>query len=623
MVENSFTRAQDAINAVLQQALATDSTSLTGKLYASCMNIDARDAIGAQPLQDEIQSILDVSNKRELFHVAGRLARTNADFITNFSPGPSLQNASHNVLWVTHADLMLDDEYYRNPRILEHVARNMSHYASTILQLTGFHLDNTTEYRNYGDVVLNVEKQLIELQLYTQLDPTNSSEYCSFTFAETAAKYPFVFGAYAEGMRVMEDAPALTNDTLVALRSIAYLEKAEEFLSLVSLDALKVYVAFIYIDSLAPYLGTPFIDARFQFYRQAMLGVEVPLPLEAKCVAAVVKLLPVHAGAVYVVHRDDMNDTGDAFIAMLDEVLDAMNNSIRTLYWLDDATRNSALAKLDALEVMYIQPDATQLEKEARGLAELDAAAYFANVNLIHSAEYAALTSDIETSVDRREWGMSAASVNAYYTPHNNQIVFPAGVMQRPFFESTGRAAQVFGALGVVAGHEISHGFDDSGSKYDAKGNWNEWWTNATDEAFKARAQCLVDEYSRFSVEAEGGVQLVPVDGKKTLGENIADNGGLRVAFNAYKAHEASHGRDHDSGGNNTTDDDQLFFLSYAQTWCGKVREKTAMNSFLTNVHAGSEARVNGVIMNSAAFAEAFQCPVGTRMNPVNKCVVW
>uniref|UniRef100_M4B7F5 Peptidase M13 C-terminal domain-containing protein n=1 Tax=Hyaloperonospora arabidopsidis (strain Emoy2) TaxID=559515 RepID=M4B7F5_HYAAE len=616
-MEYSFTQAQNATDTVLEQAFAKNSSSLTGKLYASCMNMDARNAIGAQPLQEGVQSILNASNKRDLFHVAGRLARTGADFITNFSPDSSLPNASHNILWITHADLTLDDEYYRNPRVLEHVGKNMSHYASTILQLTGFHLNNTSEYENYGDVVLNVEKQLIELQLYAQLDPSNSTVYYLFTYEKATEKYPLVFGAYAEGMRLLEDAPALTKDTQVALQSLAYLEKAEEFVSLISLDALKVYVAFIYIDSLAPYLSAPFIDARFQFFRQVMLGVEISLPLERKCAAAVIKLLPVHAGAEYVAHREDMKETGDRFIAMLDEILSAMNSSIRTLEWLDETTRNSALSKLGTLEVMYIQPDAVQLEKEAKGLAELDNTAYFANVNLIHSAQYVALTLDIEASVDRSDWGMSAASANAYYSPRKNQIVFPAGLMQRPFFESDGRAAQLFGSLGTVAGHEISHGFDNSGSKFDAKGNYNVWWTNVTAKAFETRSQCLIDEYNQFSVEGEGGVKLVPVNGKKTLGENIADNGGLRVAFNAYKKHEASN-----RSGQNSTDD-QLFFLSFAQTWCGKVREKTAVNSFLTNVHAGNEVRVNGAVMNSAAFAEAFHCPASAPMNPVNKCVLW
>ncbi|KAG3071620.1 hypothetical protein PI124_g21953 [Phytophthora idaei] len=156
------------------------------------------------------------------------------------------------------------------------------------------------------------------------------------------------------------------------------------------------------------------------------------------------------------------------------------------------------------------------------------------------------------------------------------------------------------------------------GSNFDAKGNWNSWWTETTVAEFETRAQCLVDQYSSFYTEAEDGVELIPVDGMKTLGENIADNGGLHVAFNTYRNRVSS-----SSSGGNSTDDDQLFFVSYAQTWCCKERDKMAVDSFITNVHAVGDVRVNGAAMNSAALAAAFNCPVGAPMNPTNKCVVW
>ncbi|KAE8995642.1 hypothetical protein PF005_g19084 [Phytophthora fragariae] len=619
MVEYAFDTAQNAMDAVVLQAITNDSTSLVGELYASCMDMDARNTVGAEPLRDGVQSIVNAQDKRELFQVAGRLARTGADFITNLEPDSSLQNASRNVLWVSHADLTLEDEYYENPQVLKYIEKNLTFYASTILNLTGFELEGS-EYDDYGEVVLGVEKQLIELQNYAELDPETADVYYSFLYKEAAENYPLVFGAYAEGMQLLDDAPALTENTEIAFLTTAYFEKAEELVLLVTLDALKVYVAFAYINNFAKYLSEPFVDARFEFFRGVMLGAQTPLSMEKICAANVVDLLPVHAGAAYVANRDDMKETGDAFIAMLNELLDAMATNIKTLDWLDDRTRAGALAKLDTLEVMYVEPDADQLEKEAQGLVKLDPTAYFANVDLIRTAQYVSLAWTIGADVDRGEWGMSAASANAYYTPYTNQIVFPAGLMQQPFFDASGSAAQIFGSLGVVAGHEISHGFDNTGSNFDAKGNWNKWWTDTTAAEFETRAQCLVDLYSSFYTEAEDGVQLVPVNGMKTLGENIADNGGLHVAFNAYKKRACSPG----SGDDNSSDnDDQLFFLSYAQTWCGKIRDETAVDSFLTNAHAVGEVRVNGAAMNSFAFASAFNCPAGAPMNPVDKCVLW
>ncbi|GMF11067.1 unnamed protein product [Phytophthora lilii] len=618
MVEYAFDMAQDAMDATILQAIANDSTSLVGALYASCMDVNARNAVGAAPLQDALQSIAEARSKQELFRVAGRLARTGADFITNLAPDSSLQNSSQNVLWVSHADLTLDDEYYENPQVLAYVEQNLTQYAATILNLSGFELEKS-EYDDYGEVVLGVEKQLIELQNYAELDPVSASVYYLFSYAEAAENYPLVFGAYVEGMQLLDDAPALTEQTDVAFLSIAYFEKAEELVSLVTLDALKLYIAFAHINNFAKYLSEPFVDARFEFFRGVMLGAKAPLPMEKICAANVVDLLPAHAGAAYVAHRNDMKETGDSFIAMLEDILDAMASNIKTLDWLDEQTRSSALAKLGSLEVMYVQPDSAQLEKEAEGLAKLDPTAFFTNVDLIYTAQFVTLAWAIGADVDRGKWEMSAASANAYYTPYTNQIVFPAGLMQKPFFDAGNSAAQIFGALGVVAGHEISHGFDNSGSNFDAKGNWNSWWTDTTEAEFEARAQCLADQYSSFYTQAEDGIQLVPVDGVKTLGENIADNGGLHVAFNAYKSRISRL----NSGGSSSNDEDQLFFLSYAQTWCGKVRDETAVDSFLTNVHAVGEARVNGAAMNSAAFSSAFNCSAGAPMNPVSKCVLW
>ncbi|KAI9922122.1 hypothetical protein PsorP6_001922 [Peronosclerospora sorghi] len=620
MMEYSFNTAQNAVDATMMHALATDSTSLVGALYASCMNMDARNAIGAEPLQEGIKSIVQAQDKKELFLVAGRLARTGADLITNVSPESSYQNASRTILWVSHADLTLDDEYFKNPQILKHVERNLSHYASTVLNLTGFAL-NTSEYEDYGQVVLNIEKQLIELQLYTQLDPVSTDVCYLFKYKEAAANYPLVFGAYAAGMDLLQDAPALTEQSELAFLSIMYFEKAEELVSLLSLDALKVYVAFTYVNGYAQYLSESFITARFKFFRETMLGIETPRPLENICVNHVITLLPVHAGDVYVAQRNDIEETRTAFIAMLGEVVDAMESNIRTLEWLDERTRTSALAKLDSLEILYVQPDPRQLEKEAQGLGKLDPTAFFANVDLIHRAQFRSLASAIGTDVDRNAWGMSAASVNAYYSPFTNQIVFPAGILQQPFFELNSQAAKMFGSVGVIAGHEISHGFDTSGSNFDEKGNWKSWWTSTTAAEFLARAQCLNQQYSSFYVEAAEDIELVPVDGKKTLGENIADNGGLGVAYKAYRKHVTSRNNSNNSSDNSM--EDQLFFVSYAQTWCGKVRGKTALDSFLTDSHAVGEARVNGAAMNSAAFAKAFDCPAGTPMNPVNKCVLW
>ncbi|RLN43959.1 hypothetical protein BBJ28_00023653, partial [Nothophytophthora sp. Chile5] len=233
------------------------------------------------------------------------------------------------------------------------------------------------------------------------------------------------------------------------------------------------------------------------------------------------------------------------------------------------------------------------------------------------TARFVALAWAIGGEVDRDSWSMSAATVNAYYSPKTNQVVIPAAFLQSPYLDLDDAVSQIFGSIGVIVAHEISHGFDNNGANFDADGNWNAWWSNDTLTEFSTRTQCLIDQYSSFYIDAEDGEQLVPEDGEKTVSENIADNGGLHVAFNAYKSRLAA------SGESECDADDQLFFVSYAQIWCGKMRDETAMNSYLTNVHAMSEARVNGAAMNSAAFATAFSCSAGAPMNPSDKCVLY
>ena len=245
--------------------------------------------------------------------------------------------------------------------------------------------------------------------------------------------------------------------------------------------------------------------------------------------------------------------------------------------------------------------------------------------------------------VNRTKWGMTPPAVNAYYTPTKNQIVFPAGILQSPFFNMEYPASLNYGAMGVVMGHELSHAFDNQGREYDEVGNLREWWNNATLVKFKNKTGCFVDQYSRYAILKSGGWKVKPstevksgedveatVRGKQTLGENIADNGGLKAAFYAYKQlmHEHERRKIHDQRnlplpGLQHLTNDQLFFISFSQVWCSKYTPEASKLQTLEDAHSPAKFRVIGVLSNSKEFSSAFNCPLDSPMNPPTKCEVW
>uniref|UniRef100_A0A182UDR1 Peptidase M13 C-terminal domain-containing protein n=1 Tax=Anopheles melas TaxID=34690 RepID=A0A182UDR1_9DIPT len=220
--------------------------------------------------------------------------------------------------------------------------------------------------------------------------------------------------------------------------------------------------------------------------------------------------------------------------------------------------------------------------------------------------------------VDKNKWATEPAVVNAFYNPNKNDIVFPAGILQPLFYSQNFPKSLNYGGIGVVIGHEITHGFDDKGRQFDKDGNMMQWWNNATIKTFRERAQCIIDQYSRYKIDEVG----LYMDGRMTQGENIADNGGLKQSYRAYRKWVSQHGSEPDLPGLNMTHD-QLFFLNYAQIWCGSMRPEDALTKIRSSVHSPGIIRVIGPLSNSRDFAEAYRCPLGSPMNPVSKCSVW
>lgn len=227
------------------------------------------------------------------------------------------------------------------------------------------------------------------------------------------------------------------------------------------------------------------------------------------------------------------------------------------------------------------------------------------------------------SSPNKTEWEMTPPAVNAYYAPTKNQIVFPAGILQAPFYDINYPKSLNFGAMGVVMGHELTHAFDDQGREYDKEGNLHQWWRNKTIWHFVQRIQCFIDQYGNYTIDTSNSDgEKVHVNGKQTLGENIADNGGLKAAFHAYEAWIRSHDPELPLPGVNLTSK-QLFFMGFSQVWCSVNTDEALRLQLLQDPHSPSIYRVIGTLSNSDDFAREFNCPKGSRMNPENKCDVW
>jgi putative endopeptidase len=362
------------------------------------------------------------------------------------------------------------------------------------------------------------------------------------------------------------------------------------------------------VRSTAKLLSKPFVDESFAMQHALTGQPELP-PRWRRCVHATDDALGELLAQPYVKDHfpGDSKSSAESMVAAISSAMDA---DLGALDWMDAATRSRAHEKLLALAYLIGYPSKWKSYDYA-----LDAKSYAHNVLRSRSFELKRDLSKVGKPVDRSEWQMSPPTVNAYYDPQRNQMVFPAGILQPPFYGINQGLAVNLGAIGMVVGHELTHGFDDEGSQFDAKGNLASWWTPSASEKFKAKIACVSEQYSAY--EALPGLH---VNGALTLGENIADNGGLKLAFEAFRALRRGAKEQIVADG---MSEEQQFFLGFAQGWCSAYRPDFERMVVQTNPHSPPRFRVRGPLANLPQFAEAFSCKAGSPMRPKNACSVW
>ncbi|KAJ2941005.1 hypothetical protein O0L34_g13132 [Tuta absoluta] len=369
--------------------------------------------------------------------------------------------------------------------------------------------------------------------------------------------------------------------------------------------------------SLSTYLSKSFRDAT-KILRKALFGSEGTEESWRYCVTDTNNAIGFAVGAMFVreVFHGEAKTQGEI---MIDNIRNAFKRNLKNLNWMDEETRKAAEIKADAITDMIGFPDyildKAELDRQYEGLV-VKPNEYFENNINFNKYSLRNDLQKLDQRVNKTKWGMTPSTVNAYYTPTKNQIVFPAGILQLPFYDGDNPKTVNYGAMGVVMGHELTHAFDDQGREYDRFGNLNQWWNNETIDRFKTRAECIKTQYTGYQEEGQN------LNGKQTLGENIADNGGLKASFHAYLDYSRDAAINYTLPGLKYNHR-QLFFISFAQVWCSSMTKESAKMQIEKDDHTIAKYRVIGPISNLKEFSEEFHCPLGSKMNPKNKCEVW
>ena len=601
-------RNRDVQREILEAASRTDVKrdaidTLIGDAWAACMDEATVERLGTAPLKPELDAIEALSSKDGLPELLARLQRSGVRAFFNFGAAQDFKDATVNLAAVDQGGLGLPDrdQYLKDDaRSLELRQKYLKHVQNTFALLG----EKPEQAADSAAAVMEVETGLarVSMERVKRRDPQN--RYNKRSREELQKLVPaFAFARFFEAA----GAPAFTH---VNVSSLPFFEGLEAQLQAHDLARIKAYLRWQAARAAAPLLLKAFADESFDFYGRTLTGAKQQRPRAKRCVEVVDGDLGEALGQRFV-ERTFGADGKARMNALVAGVEKALGEDVRTLPWMTDATRQKALEKLLAISNNVGYPD-TWRDYSSVAIRRDD---LLGNRRRANEFEWARDMRKIGQKADRKEWGMSPPTVNAYYSPLNNSINFPAGILQPPFFDRAADEALNYGGIGAVIGHELTHGFDDSGRKFAGDGNMTDWWTEADGAEFERRAQCVVDQYAGYTA-----VDDVKLNGKLTLGENVADNGGVRVAYAAFLATLAGRAAAEPQDGFTPQ---QRFFLGYAQIWCQNVTPEAARLRAQTDPHSPGQWRVNGVVANMPEFAAAFGCQPGRPMVRENACRVW
>ena len=573
-----------------------------GDYYASCMDEADIERKGIAPLKEDLEAIAALPGKAELPALLARLHLEGVRALFGFGSLPDFKDSTLYIAAVDQGGLGLPDrDYYLKDE--ERFARVRQQYVPHVRKMFELLGDPPDLAAREAQTVLEIETALAKaaLERVKRRDPANV--YHKMPRADLASLAPaFDWQTYftAAGSPPWTELNVTWPDFFKAVGGLVDSR---------SLDDWKTYLRWHLVHDAAPLLPSAFVNENFDFYGRTLTGAKELRPRWKRCVSLVDRHLGEALGQRYV--EQTFGPEGKQRTARMVAALEsALNRDIRELPWMTEATKKRALEKLVAIANKIGYPERWR-DYSAVRIARGDA---LGNAQRADRFEQARDIHKIGTRVDPTEWAMTPPTVNAYYNPLENNINFPAGILQPPFFEKTMDDAVNFGAIGAVIGHELTHGFDDQGRKFDPRGNMSDWWTEEDAREFEKRASCVSDQYSAYTVAGD-----IHLNGRLILGENVADNGGLRIASMALM--DTLKGKDTPARDGFTPD--QRVFLGWGQIWCENETDESAKLNVQVETHSPGRYRVNGVVSNMPEFQKAFACAAGAPMVRENACRVW
>ncbi|HYH81786.1 MAG TPA: M13-type metalloendopeptidase [Longimicrobium sp.] len=600
-------RSETAVRRILDEAVAArnaapgSDTQKLGDLYASFMDSARVEAAGATPVRADLARINAVSSRGQLPALFATSAKLNVSTPFSVSVQQDAKQSDRYTVYARQGGLGLPDrDYYLAQDARLQAARTAYvGYMTTLLRLAG-----QPDPAGSAQRVLALETELAKRQWDRVRNRDRNATYNKMSVADLQRLTPsFQWAPYfaATGINTAE----------VVVAQPGYFAAADSVLAAAPLADVKAYAAVRLLDAAAPYLSSPFVAANFEFRGRALQGLQAQRARWKRGAALAEAGLGQMLGKAYV-ERNFPAEHKVAMQRLVANLLTAFGQGIDELPWMSAETRAQAHDKLSKITVKIGYPDKWQ-DYSALRVSRGD---LFGNVRNVSTYQYNRMVARLGKPVDRTEWGMTPQTVNAYYNPANNEIVFPAAILQPPFFNAEADDAVNYGGIVAVIGHEVSHAFDDQGRKSDGAGNLRDWWTAADAAAFQTRADALTAQYSAYSP-----MQGLNVNGRLTLGENIGDLSGLAVAYRAYRS--SLGGREAPVIAGFTGD--QRFFMGWAQVWRTLFRDEALRERLLTDPHSPGMFRANGPLVNNEAFFRAFGVKEGDRMyRPADqRVVIW
>ncbi|WP_294082281.1 M13 family metallopeptidase [Proteiniphilum sp. UBA5384] len=584
--ENNQTQIQSLIEELGKQENPMGSNAQkVGNLYSMGIDSVKLNADGAGPIRAQLEEIAAISGKKDVIRLAARISRFAANPFFGFYVGPDDMNSAMNIAHLYQSGISMGDrDYYLLQD--EHTKMVREEYKKLIkTQFMNAGYDEPDAEKAVVNV-LKIETTLAEAHFTREMQRQPELNYHKLPVAELGKQIgPFEWTYY------LEEVGAASIDSI----NISQIEPVKAAIAIIGKEpegVLRDYLSWKVINSAAEYLSDDFVNANFEFYGKTLSGSKELRPRWRRSIDAVSGAMGEAVGQLYV-QKYFPPEAKERMLELVGNLKTSLGERIAGLEWMSDATKSKAQEKLSTFIVKIGYPDKW---KDYSSL-EIKDDSYWQNMVRASEFAYAEMMDDLGKPVDKTKWFMSPHTVNAYYNPSSNEICFPAGILQPPFFYMDGDDATNYGGIGVVIGHEMTHGFDDQGRKYDKEGNLAEWWTAEDARRFEERANVLVDYFDNIVV-----IDTVHANGRYTLGENIADHGGLQVSYHAFlKTQQAKDGEAMDG-----FTPAQRFFLSYAALWAGNVRDAEILRLTKIDPHSLGKWRVDGALPHIGAWYDAF-----------------